>query len=107
MSWDELLHLPGPGRSRVLVEGLDHPEGVCWSPTEEVIYAGGEQGQVYRVGLDDPTRILWPKRLISCSAWRSTAWVDLSSVSLGSTRRYAWSTGARSAICSATLRVKL
>ena len=54
MSWDELLHLPGPGRSRVLVEGLDHPEGVCWSPTEKVIYAGGEQGQVYRVGLDDP-----------------------------------------------------
>ncbi len=37
---------------RSLVEGLDHPEGVCWSPAEGVVYAGGEAGQVYRFGLD-------------------------------------------------------
>ena len=51
---DPLLHLPGPGRSRVLVDGLDHPEGVCWDPSAHVVYAGGEAGQVYRVPLDDP-----------------------------------------------------
>jgi sugar lactone lactonase YvrE len=51
---DPLLHLPGPGRSRVLVDGLDHPEGVCWDPSRKVVYAGGEAGQVYRVSLDEP-----------------------------------------------------
>ena len=30
---------------------LDHPEGVCWSPPEEALYAGGEAGQVYRFAL--------------------------------------------------------
>ena len=41
----------GPGL-RTLVDGLDHPEGVCWSPTERVLYAGGEAGQLYRFGLE-------------------------------------------------------
>jgi gluconolactonase len=34
-----------------LVEGLDHPEGVAWGPDGRV-YAGGEAGQVYRIGFD-------------------------------------------------------
>lgn len=54
MNADPLLHLPGAERARVLVDGLDHPEGVCWDPTGRVVYAGGEAGQVYRVSLDDP-----------------------------------------------------
>jgi sugar lactone lactonase YvrE len=36
---------------RTLAGGLDHPEGVCWSPEEEAVYAGGEAGQLYRFGL--------------------------------------------------------
>jgi gluconolactonase len=31
---------------------LDHPEAVAWGPDKRV-YAGGEDGQVYRLGLDD------------------------------------------------------
>jgi sugar lactone lactonase YvrE len=34
---------------RVLVEGLDHPEGVCWDPDAGVLWAGGEAGQLYRI----------------------------------------------------------
>ncbi|MBS1889084.1 MAG: SMP-30/gluconolactonase/LRE family protein [Actinobacteria bacterium] len=41
----------GPGLRR-LVDGLDHPECVCWSPTEQLLYAGGEAGQLYRFPLD-------------------------------------------------------
>jgi gluconolactonase len=37
---------------RTLVDGLDHPEGVCWSPTAQCLYAGGEAGQLYRFGLE-------------------------------------------------------
>jgi gluconolactonase len=37
----------------VLVDGLDHPEGVCWDPGAGVLWAGGEAGQVYRVHLDE------------------------------------------------------
>jgi gluconolactonase len=37
----------------VLVDGLDHPEGVCWDPFAGVLWAGGEAGQVYRVELDE------------------------------------------------------
>ena len=33
----------------VLVDGLDHPEGVAWDPRAEVVWAGGEAGQLYRV----------------------------------------------------------
>jgi sugar lactone lactonase YvrE len=36
---------------RTLAGGLDHPEGVCWSPDEDLVYAGGEAGQLYRFGL--------------------------------------------------------
>jgi len=41
----------GPGL-RTLVEGVQHAEGVCWSPAEQMLYAGGEGGQLYRFGLD-------------------------------------------------------
>jgi gluconolactonase len=37
----------------ILVDGLDHPEGVCWDPGAGVLWAGGEAGQLYRVQLDD------------------------------------------------------
>lgn len=40
------------GNPRTLVDGLDHPEGVCWSPTQQLLYAGGEAGQLYRFSLD-------------------------------------------------------
>jgi gluconolactonase len=48
-------HLPGAGRARVLVSGLDHPEGVAYDPAADVVWAGGEDGQIYRVSLDDGT----------------------------------------------------
>jgi sugar lactone lactonase YvrE len=38
-----------------LVDGLDHPEGVCWDPDARCLYAGGEAGQLYRVELDRRT----------------------------------------------------
>jgi gluconolactonase len=34
-----------------LATGLDHPEGAAWGPDGR-IYAGGEAGQVYAIGLD-------------------------------------------------------
>jgi gluconolactonase len=34
----------------MLAFGLDHPEGVAWGPDGKV-YAGGEQGQLYRIDL--------------------------------------------------------
>ncbi len=45
---EPLIHL---SRVRVLVDDLDHPEGVAWSPDGSV-YAGGEAGQIYRVSLE-------------------------------------------------------
>ena len=36
----------------VLVDGLDHPEGVCRDSSAEVLWAGGEAGQLYRVDLE-------------------------------------------------------
>ena len=39
-------------RFEVLADGLNHPEGVAWSPFEGRLYAGGEGGEVYRVSLD-------------------------------------------------------
>jgi gluconolactonase len=38
--------------TEVLVEGLDHPEGVAWDPAAEVLWAGGEDGQLYRVDVE-------------------------------------------------------
>lgn len=35
----------------ILVDGLDHPEGVAWGP-DGYLYAGGEAGQVYRIDTD-------------------------------------------------------
>ena len=37
---------------RTVVDGLDHPEGICWAPDEGRLYAGGEAGQLYRFDLD-------------------------------------------------------
>lgn len=36
---------------QTLATGLDHPEGVAVGP-DGLLYAGGEAGQIYRVGLD-------------------------------------------------------
>jgi sugar lactone lactonase YvrE len=38
-------------RFEVLAEGLNHPEGVAWSPVDGHVYAGGEGGEFYRVSL--------------------------------------------------------
>jgi gluconolactonase len=38
--------------ARVLVSGLDHPEGVAYDPAADVVWAGGEDGQIYRVSVD-------------------------------------------------------
>ncbi|HET9723906.1 MAG TPA: hypothetical protein VFR44_08715, partial [Actinomycetota bacterium] len=34
-----------------LATGLDHPEGIALGP-DGALYAGGEAGQIYRIGLD-------------------------------------------------------
>jgi gluconolactonase len=52
---DPLAHLPGEGRTRVLVDGLDHPEGVAYDRASGALWAGGEAGQLYRVDLDAGT----------------------------------------------------
>ncbi len=44
----------GPGL-RTVVGGLQHAEGVCWSPVDQMLYAGGEGGQLYRFGLEGGT----------------------------------------------------
>jgi gluconolactonase len=36
----------------MLVDGLDHPEGVAYDPDTGVVWAGGEAGQIYRVDLE-------------------------------------------------------
>lgn len=41
--------------ARVLVEGLDHPEGVAWDSRREVVWAGGEEGQLYRIDPESRT----------------------------------------------------
>jgi gluconolactonase len=38
--------------TKTLVDGLDHPEGVAWDPQRDVVWAGGEEGQLYRVELE-------------------------------------------------------
>jgi gluconolactonase len=42
-------------RTEVLVDDLDHPEGVAWDPSSDVLWAGGEAGQLYRVDLETRT----------------------------------------------------
>jgi gluconolactonase len=39
-------------RFSVLTEDLDHPEDLAWDPASGRLYAGGEAGQIYAVGLD-------------------------------------------------------
>jgi len=36
---------------RVLLDGLDHPEGVAYDHDSEALYAGGEDGQIYKVDM--------------------------------------------------------
>jgi gluconolactonase len=43
--------------TRVLIDGLDHPEGVAWGPDGR-LYAGGESGQIYRIDVDAATHEL-------------------------------------------------
>ena len=38
----------------VLVDGLDHPEGVTFGP-DGMVYAGGEAGQIYRIDVEKRT----------------------------------------------------
>src|SRR4051794_4747873 len=38
--------------AEVLVDGLDHPEGVAYDPVADAVYAGGELGQLYRVDVE-------------------------------------------------------
>lgn len=38
--------------AEVLVDGLDHPEGVAYDHGSGVLYAGGEDGQVYAVDIE-------------------------------------------------------
>jgi gluconolactonase len=39
----------------VLVDGLDHPEGVAYDPVSGALWTGGEEGQLYRVDLESRT----------------------------------------------------
>lgn len=44
------MHLIHLAHAEVLVDGLDHPEGITYG-ADAYVYAGGEGGQVYRVDL--------------------------------------------------------
>lgn len=48
---DEVLDL------RTLATGLDHAEGICWDPVRRCLWAGGEDGQIYRVELSGDVTI--------------------------------------------------
>lgn len=50
--------LPDSLQYQVLASGFDHIEGVCWDPSRQCIWAGGEAGQIYRVELDGAVRIV-------------------------------------------------
>jgi sugar lactone lactonase YvrE len=50
--------LPSGLEREVLVSGLDHVEGVCWDERRQCLWAGGEAGQVYRVGLSGTSEIV-------------------------------------------------
>ena len=39
----------------VLVDGLDHPEGVAYDHQRDVLYAGGEDGQIYAIDVAEGT----------------------------------------------------
>lgn len=36
----------------ILVDGLDHPEGVAYDHGSGALYAGGEQGQIYKIDIE-------------------------------------------------------
>ncbi len=44
-----------PAGLRGVAETLDHPEGLCWCPRAQALYAGGEHGQIYRIALERGT----------------------------------------------------
>ena len=50
------------GNIQELVDGLDHPEGVAYDPDADVVWAGGEAGQLYRVELADRAGPRSPRR---------------------------------------------
>lgn len=45
-------------RFEKLAGGLNHPEGVAWSPVDGRIYAGGEGGEFYAVSLEGSTTLV-------------------------------------------------
>jgi gluconolactonase len=47
--------------TEILVDGLDHPECVAWDPATGVLWAGGEDGQLYRVDLETRTWVEGPR----------------------------------------------
>jgi gluconolactonase len=44
--------------NQVLASGFDHVEGICWDPTRQCLWAGGEAGQVYRIELDGSVNVV-------------------------------------------------
>ncbi len=42
-----------------IATGLDHAEGLCWDPERGCLWAGGEDGQVYRIDLDGRVEVVW------------------------------------------------
>ena len=51
MEQPEMALLNNDTQLSVLVDGLDHPEGIACGP-DGGVYAGGEAGQVYRIDID-------------------------------------------------------
>ena len=51
MEQPEMALLDNDTQLSVLVDGLDHPEGIACGP-DGGVYAGGEAGQVYRIDID-------------------------------------------------------
>jgi gluconolactonase len=41
-----------------LADEMNHPEGVVWDPSAGCVYAGGEEGELYRVSLEGETELL-------------------------------------------------
>jgi gluconolactonase len=39
-------------RFEEFADGLNHPEGVTWNPFDGHVYAGGEDGEIYRISLE-------------------------------------------------------
>ena len=67
----------------VLVEGLDHPEGIAWG-LDGHAYAGGEAGQVYRIDVDAGTATRARQhRRVSSWGWRSTPAATSTPATLG------------------------